>query len=156
MDWMGITFPCKCFLSSSGGTAWLSLSCNASTTFQGRSLRLHEVTGMIQWRLQAFPLARAWIGTRYRDLHCPLATLHSLDPSYFADLHSCLDDGMLFMRVPSGTAIPIGSKLLEARHIPMTQRHDLHKVALSVKRVWLRVADPAAPKRKFSIAVLLS
>ena len=105
---------------------------------------------MIQWLLQAFPLARAWIGTLYRDLHCPPATLHSLDPAYFADLHSCLDDGMLFVKVPSGTAIPIGSKLLEARHIPMTQRHDLHKVALSVKRVWLRVADPAAPKRKFS------
>ena len=32
----------------------------------------------------------------------------------------------------------------------MTQRQDLHKVVLSGKRVWLRVADPAAPKRKLS------
>ena len=64
-----------------------------------------------------FPMARAWIGALYRDLHCPPATLHSLDPAYFADLNSCLDDGMLFVKVPSGTAIPIGSKLLEARHI---------------------------------------
>ena len=111
---------------------------------------LHKVTGMIQWLLQAFPMARAWIGTLYRDLHCPPATLHSLDPAYFADLHSCLDDGMLFVKVLSGTAIPIGSKLLEARRIPMTQRQDLHKVVLSGKRVWLRVADPAAPKRKLS------
>ena len=95
-------------------------------------------------------MARAWIGTLYRDLHCPPATLHSLDPAYFADLYSCLDDGMLFVKVPSGTAIPVGSKLLEARHIPMTQRQDLHKVVLSGKRVWLRVADPAAPKRKLS------
>ena len=108
---------------------------------------LHKVTGMIQWLLQAFPMARAWIGTLYRDLRCPPATLHSLDPAYFADLYSCLDDGMLFVKVPSGTAIPIGSRLLEARRIPMTQRQDLHKVVLSGKRVWLRVADPAAPTR---------
>ena len=94
-------------------------------------------------------MARAWIGTLYRDLRCPPATLHSLDPAYSADLHSCLDDGMLFVQVPPGTAIPIGS-LLEARRIPMTQRQDLHEVVLSGKRVWLRVADPAAPKRKLS------
>ena len=111
---------------------------------------LHKVTGMIQWLLQAFPMARAWIGALYRDLRCPPATLHSLDPAYFADLHSCLDDGMLFVKVPSGTAIPIGSRLLEARRVPMTRRRDLHKVVLSGKRVWLRVADPAAPKRKLS------
>ena len=34
---------------------------------------LHEVTGMIQWLLQAFPMARSWIGTLYRNLHCPPA-----------------------------------------------------------------------------------
>ena len=32
----------------------------------------------------------------------------------------------------------------------MRQRQDLHKVLLSGKRVWLRVADPAAPTRKLS------
>ena len=105
---------------------------------------------MIQWLSQAFPMARAWIGTLYRDLHCPPATLHSLDPAYFAELSDCLDDNMLFVRVPSGTAVPLGSRLLGARHIPMRQRQDLHKVLLSGKRVWLRVADPAAPTRKLS------
>ena len=73
-----------------------------------------------------------------------------LDPAYFADLHSCLDDGMLFVKVPSGTAITVGSRLLEAHRVPMTQPHDLHNVVLSGKRVWLRVADSAAPKRKLS------
>ena len=45
---------------------------------------LRKVTGMIQGLLQAFPMTRAWIGTLYRDLHCPPATLHSLGPAYFA------------------------------------------------------------------------
>ena len=111
---------------------------------------LRKVTGMIQWLLQAFPMARAWIGTLYGDLHCPPATLHSLDPAYFAELSACLDENMLFVKVPSGTAIPLGSKLLEARRVPMKQRQDLHKVLLSGKRVWLRVADPAATTRKLS------
>ena len=57
---------------------------------------------------------------------------------------------MLFVKVPSGTAITVGSRLLEARRVPMTRRHDLHNVVISGKRVWLRVADSAAPKRKLS------
>ena len=60
--------------------------------------------------------------------------IHSLYPTYFAELASCVDDGMLFVK-PSGTAIPLGSKLLEAR-ILMKQRQDLRKVVLSGKRVF--------------------
>ena len=134
-----ITF-CGCFGIRLG---WRELQLEACVDRRD----LHKVTGMIQELLQAFPMARAWIGTFCRDLHCPPATLHSLDPAYFADLHSCLDDGMLFVKVPSETAIIVGSTLLEARRVPMTPRQDLHNLVLSGKRVWLRVADPAAPAR---------
>ena len=112
---------------------------------------LHKVTGMIQGLLQAFPMAHVWTGAFYRDLRCPPATLHSLDPAYFADLHSGLDDGMLFVKVPSETAITVGSTLLEVRRVPMTPRQDLHNLVLPGKRVCLRVADPAAPTRARSL-----
>ena len=92
----------------------------------------------------------------YRDLRCPPTNLHSLDPACVADLHSCLDDGMLFAKVSSGTAIPIGSKLLEARRIPMTQRHDLHTVVLLGKRSGCALQTPQRPSANCRIAVLLS
>ena len=57
---------------------------------------------------------------------------------------------MRFIRAPTGTAIPVGAKLLEVRHLPICQKKDLLKVVLSCKRVWLRVADPAEVKRKLS------
>ncbi|CAE7784972.1 Gapdh [Symbiodinium sp. CCMP2592] len=79
---------------------------------------LHKVTGMIQWFLRAFPHLRPWVGVLYKDLHCPPATLHSIDPHYFADLHDCVDDNLLFVRVPAGTAIPLGAKLIDVRHMP--------------------------------------
>ncbi|CAE7210922.1 unnamed protein product [Symbiodinium sp. CCMP2592] len=89
---------------------------------------LHKVTGMIQWFLHAFPHLRPWVGVLYKDLHCPPATLHSIDPHYFADLHDCVDDNLLFVRVPSGTAIPLGAKLIDVRHMPIRRRSDLAKI----------------------------
>ena len=79
-----------------------------------------------------------------------------LDPAYFVELPDCFDDNILFLKVPSGTTPPLGSKLLEARHVPIKQRQDLYKVLLSCKRFWLRVADPAAPARNCPNAALLS
>ena len=111
---------------------------------------LHKVAGLIQWVLGAFPLLRPWVGVLYKDIHCPPATNHSLDPYYFKEVFDCIDEDMRFIRSPTGTAIPVGAKLLEVRHLPIRQKKDLLKVVLSCKRVWLRVADPAQVKRKLS------
>ena len=111
---------------------------------------LHKVTGMLQWFLNAFPHLRPWIGVLDKDLRCPPATLHSLDPHYFAELHSCVNDDLLFVKAPSGTAIPLGAKLIEVRHMPIKRRSDLSKIVLSCKRVWIRVSDPSQSKRKLS------
>ena len=100
---------------------------------------LHKVAGLIQWVLGAFPLLRPWVGVLYKDIHCPPATNHSLDPHYFKEVFDCIDDHMRFIRAPTGAAIPVGAKLLEVRHLPIRQKKDLLKVVLS-KRVWLRVA----------------
>ncbi|CAE7307489.1 unnamed protein product [Symbiodinium natans] len=115
-----------------------------------RKRDLHKVAGLIQWVLGAFPLLRPWVGVLYKDIHCPPATNHSLDPHYFKEVFDCIDERMRFIRSPTGTAIPVGAKLLEVRHLPIRQKKDLLKVVLSCKRVWLRVADPAQVKRKLS------
>ena len=81
-----------------------------------------------------------------------IITNHSIDPHYFAEVSSCLDDIMLFTRLRRGTAIPVGAKLLEVRHLPIREKSDLSKVVLSSKRVWKRVSDPAQTKRKLSLS----
>ena len=85
----------------------------------------------------------------YKDLHCPPATNHDIDPHYLAEIAACVDDNLSFTRTPPGTAITVAAKLLEVRHLPIRRRQDLSKVVLSSKRVWLRrrrAADPAQTK----------
>ncbi|CAE7855429.1 gag-pol, partial [Symbiodinium necroappetens] len=48
------------------------------------------------------------------------------------------------------TAIPLGSKLISARHVDITCKADLRKVPLTSKRIWLRIADPQARFRRLS------
>jgi hypothetical protein len=58
---------------------------------------------------------------------------------------------MVFETRPAGTSIPVGSKLLAARHVPITTRADLAKVPITERRVWLRISDPNSHSRKLSI-----
>ena len=113
---------------------------------------LHKPAGMLQWPVHAFPAARPWVGCLCRDLNLPPATLHSVDSVYFAELFDCISDDVLYIRTPRGTAIPCGSKFLEARRVAIQQKSDLHKVVLPSRRIWLRVADPASSRRKLSEA----
>ena len=48
-----------------------------------------------------------------------------------------------------------GSRLLEARHVPIACNKDLLKVPVASKRIWVRVADPTTSRRKLSQASLL-
>ncbi|CAE7365513.1 unnamed protein product, partial [Symbiodinium sp. CCMP2456] len=73
---------------------------------------LHRVIGLIQWILQLFPLLKPWMNTLYFDLHSPLGTNYSMDPG------GHLDDAL----VSSGTAIPLGSKLLSVRHVDIKRK----------------------------------
>jgi len=113
---------------------------------------LHRVIGLIQWILQLFPLLKPWMTTLYADLHAPLGTAYSMDPGDFPALGRHLNDGMTFVSRPTGTAIPLGSRLLSVRHVDIKTRQDLLQVPLSSKRLWLRVADPGSNRRRLSSA----
>ena len=113
---------------------------------------LHRVIGLIQWILQLFPLLKPWMNTLYCDLHSPLGSNYSMDPGDFPSIASFLDDALTFTSRPSGTAIPLGSKLLSVRHVDIKRKSDLAQVPLTSKRLWLRVADPASSRRRLSAA----
>eukprot|EP00439_Symbiodinium_sp_Y106_P000687 s9319_g1.t1 len=80
----------------------------------------------------------------------PLGTSFSLNPGLWQSLAKVLDDSMHFVSSPAGSGIPVGGKLLSAKHVELHRNSDLRLVQPSGKRVWLRIADPRTEKRKLS------
>ena len=56
----------------------------------------------------------------------------------------------IFLQSPPGTGIPLRSKLISARHVPLHSKSDLSKVPLSSRRVHMRIQDPMHPHRTLS------
>ena len=57
---------------------------------------------------------------------------------------------MCFTLSSPGTNIAKGAKLLSARHVNLDSKADLHKVPVTTKRIWMRVADPSSSRRRLS------
>ena len=111
---------------------------------------LQKALGLLQWLTQLHVELRPWLSVLYDDATRPPATSFSIDPAYWNQLFACLSDALVFITVPPGTAIPLGSKLLSARHVDINSKADLRKVPLTSKRIWLRIADPMARFRRLS------
>ncbi|CAE7469933.1 unnamed protein product, partial [Symbiodinium necroappetens] len=111
---------------------------------------LQKALGLLQWLTQLHVELRPWLSVLYDDATRPPATSYSIDPAFWTQLHACLSDALVFITVPPGTAIPLGSKLVSARHVDIACKADLRKVPLTSKRIWLRIADPLARFRRLS------
>ena len=121
--------------------------------FSGRHVpkkHLDKVLGLIQWILQCAPELRPWLCCLYDDMHRPLGTAYSVDPSEWPCIAAHLSDSLQFISTPRGTSIPVGSSLLSARRTNLKTKADLRLVPISTRRVWLRVADPSSSRRKLS------
>jgi len=111
---------------------------------------LESLIGLLHWILQIAPQLKAWLSALYDDLARPLATSFSIHAGSWQSLATCLNDSMHFVSSPAGSGIPVGGKLLSAKHTDIRRKGDLRLVQPSGKRVWLRVADPRTDKRKLS------
>ena len=108
---------------------------------------LEKVVGLLQWFCKLHKTFKPWLCTLYGDMHRPMATNCSIDPGSWKGLSAFLDDSLTFVSRPPGLAVSPGTKLIEARHVPLKSKEDLGKVATS-KRIWMRVADPSTQRRK--------
>ena len=95
---------------------------------------------------------RAMLHPFCKDLWSPAATNFSVAPSSWHSIRNFLDDSLRFVQAPPHTAIPVGAKLLSARHVPLLCRADLSKVAVTHRRLWLRIECLSSSRRKLSSA----
>ncbi|CAE7197295.1 unnamed protein product [Symbiodinium sp. CCMP2592] len=112
---------------------------------------IQQALGLLQWITQLHKELRPWLSSLYDDISRPPGTSFSIEPSRWGSLAPCLSDAMVFISTPAGTAIPVGSKLLSARHIELWKKSDLAKVPLTSKRVWMRIAAPQSRFRRLSV-----
>ena len=110
--------------------------------------QLDKLLGLLQWILHGMPTLRPWLSSLYDDMHRPLGTNVSINPTSWMGIGSHLDEELRFTTSPPGTAISAGAKLLSARHVDLHTKADLVKVPVSTKRIWMRVADPTSSRRK--------
>lgn len=111
---------------------------------------LERFIGLSLWVTQLFPTMRSLMHYLYSDLHKAPATQYSVDPGFWINTISCLDDALQFTARPMGTAIPMGSKLLSVRHQPVQTLSDVRNCRLSERRIWIRVWDPTSSRRNLS------
>ena len=116
---------------------------------------LENEIGVIQWMLQCHPVLRPFLTPLYLDMNRPLGTLFSVNPGDWKAFCACVDEHAIFSAAPRGRAFSPGSRLLEARHVPIASNKDLPKVPVTSKRLWIWVADPTTSRRKLSHASLL-
>ena len=156
MDRMGITFFFRQFCIPQDKL--LRLQDMLQSLLHERHVKkkdLEKVIGVIQWMLQCHPVLRPFLTPLYLDLNRPLGTLFSVNPSDWKAFCACVDEHAVFSSVPRGMSFSPGSRLLEARHVPIACNQDLLKVPVTSKRIWVRIADPTASRRKLSQASLL-
>ena len=111
---------------------------------------LSKICGILQWLFKLFPVARPWLRALYMDLHSPRATNLSLRQGQWSSFVDCLSDSLYIQRVPPGTAISIGSRVLNVRHKKVMTKSELLKCNLGDKDIWLRISDPASKRRQLS------
>ena len=113
---------------------------------------LESFLGLSMWACALFPNMRAMLHPFCKDLWSPAATNFSVAPSSWHSIRNFLDDSLRFVQAPPHTAIPVGAKLLSARHVPLLCRADLSKVAVTHRRLWLRIECLSSSRRKLSSA----
>ena len=111
---------------------------------------LEKAVGLLNWLTQVFILMRTWLPYLYKDLFSIPASHFSVDPGSWQQVMMCLDDDLTFKSQPTGSGIPVGSKLLAVRHQPVTSKAELSSLYLSERRLWLRIRDFQSTKRKLS------
>ena len=115
---------------------------------------IEQFLGLAMWITQLFPSMRTWLHSLYRDLHAIPATQFSVDPDQWNSTVNCLSDQLVFEKRPSGSAIPIGGRLVQVRHQHVSTLNDVSRCLISDKRIWLRIRDPASSKRRLSVSSL--
>ena len=98
---------------------------------------LDKILGLLQWLCKLFRSFKPWLQPLYADANRPLATNYSIEPGDWPGLALFLNDSLVFVATPPGTAITPGSRLLEARRMALSCKRDLAKVPTS-KRIWMR------------------
>ena len=115
------------------------------------STLLHKLVGLLQWFCQLYKSCKPWLASLFADLHRHLASQYSISQGLWPSLPRYLDDDLRFTSVLPGTQVPLGGKLLEARHTELRTKKDLSKVRTS-NRIWMRVTNPKSDRRSLSQA----
>ena len=111
---------------------------------------LERFIGLALWATNLFPVLKSMLHTFYHDLYSPAATNYSVPPECWQNLRNHLSPSLEFVSVPPGTAIPLHSRLLSARHREIRKLSDLEQVRITDRRMWIRVSSQQSNKRKLS------
>ena len=114
--------------------------------------QFEKTIGLAMWVTQLFPFMRIWLQYLYADLHNHPATNYSMDPGPWPKIAEHLSPELIFVSQPAGTRIPVGGRLISARHQELTSLDDLSKVRITDKRLWMRIKDPTSDKRILSVS----
>ena len=101
ITWIGweLNFACGCFTLPEAKRMKLHSLVQECLRHRFVSKRvLDKLLGLLQWILHGFPALRPWLCSVYDDLHRPLGTNISINPTFWAGISSHLQEDMSFLQ----------------------------------------------------------
>eukprot|EP00435_Cladocopium_sp_Y103_P006972 s3697_g2.t1 len=102
---------------------------------------LETALGMLIWFSSVARYLRPHLAELYRCLHSPPASLYSVPATFWAEFRSVLDDEARVVRSSPSLCLPIGGRVVEYSHHPISCKADLPSVPYKSNLQWVRVQD---------------
>ena len=110
---------------------------------------LEKIIGILLWAASLVHHVRFLLTSLYRDLHSIPATNYNVKPTEWEYFLNLLND-CATITVHNHLHLPIGSKVVEFKHTPISSSSQLPRDIPIERHAWIRLRDPNCDKRRLS------
>eukprot|EP00435_Cladocopium_sp_Y103_P011247 s1980_g2.t3 len=111
---------------------------------QAKVKTLETTLGMLIWFTSIARYLRPHLAELYRCLHTPPATLYSIPAQFWTEFLSVLDAQACVRQISPSLSLPMGGRVVEYSHVPVSCKNDLPRVPFKSNLQWIRVQDMGA------------
>ena len=112
---------------------------------------LEKIIGILLWATSLVHHVRFLLTSLYRDLYSIPATNYSIAPTEWESFLNLLND-CATITTHNHLHLPIGSRVVEFKHNPISSNSQLPRDVPIERHVWIRLRDPNCDKRRLSDA----
>ena len=150
VDWNGWTIQPGTMIAQLPSSKQEKINSLIATVLQSPSRKnLEKIIGVLLWPTSLVHHVRFLLTSLYRDLYSIPATNYSIKPTEWESFLDLLND-CATITTRNHLNLPVGSRLVEFKHTPISSRSQLPRDIPIERHVWIRLRDPNCEKRRLS------